>query len=439
MKGATEKISVCRLLCCFLLFTGGVSAYSQEFLLMHQMHEVPQSAIQNPSLIPPNKAHFNLLLPGITLSAGHNGFVWSDLFRRRQDDSLYLDFNQAIGQMNDRNRFQGSFRLEVLSFGLRLNKGYVSVFSGLRTDIHLNYDKKLFELLLQGNALYIGETIRLEHMKLAGTAWLEHSVGYAHIINESMQAGIRLKFLNGLANAHLVNSHLSLFTEASTHNLTLESHFLLHTSYPNEFERPLPSNFGFGIDLGFSWQVSGDLNIAAGINDLGRISWKDNLKSYRLADQTAFTFEGINMDELFGENNAFEAGMEALKDSLDLVFKPEEFATKYQTPLPLSFYLSANYHLSESGSAGAIMHFRYLERELIPAASLLYHYRPGQVMALTAALSYYNNSLANLGLGISLNLGFFQCYLLSGNILAGIVPQHMQSAGLQLGINFLID
>jgi hypothetical protein len=411
---------------------------SQESLLLHAMREVPQAGWANPAYIPPCKAHFSFLVPGLAVSAGHSGFAWEDLFTRRADDSLNLDVSKAIAKMKTNNYLTSTFRYEALSFGIRFEKNYLSVSSNLRTDVAFQYPKRLFELLDQGNAPFVGQEMDFDKLHFIGTAWVENSISYTRQMSSKFNAGLRFKLLTGLANAHLAENQLKFETDEDMYDLSFESDFLVNTSYPKEEDVYFPQSRGYAFDFGISWTPVEELMIAAGVNDLGRIKWKENLVNYQSNDSAAFTFSGLELNDFFNTDEELESGFQALSDSLKDIFAIDEFSNIYTSPLPTAYHLAVNYRFTDYDQLAAVFNMRQFENQLIPSASLMYHHNFGRVFATTLAVSYHNQSFNNIGLGCSLNLGFLQLYALSGNILSGIIPERARNIGVQFGMNFLI-
>jgi hypothetical protein len=421
----------------FALMAGSQSFAQGEARLLLFMHDIPQSSLENPAIIPSQKAHFSVMLSGVQVSAGHSGFAWSDLIRQRADDSLYVDAENALQRLRDSNLVHSDLQLELISLGIRLNQEYFSFYSRLRTNVFMQYDRYLPELLVHGNAAYIGEEIRLNRMVLTGYAWLEHSLGYARSINDKLQAGLRLKYLNGLAGSHLAKSHFSLKTAEHTHDLTLESSFLMHTSLPEEFNSSITGNHGFGLDFGLLWQPIPGLNISAGIKDMGRIWWKKNLMSYQIDEKSSFTFTGLELENLFGENGDLDDKLQSLSDSLDMVFSPKEQETAFHTGLPAILHAGATWQAAQNTSAGVWFSAQAIDGNYYPAISLSLHQKVGNVLSLATAVAYDHYGISP-GMGLTLNAGFLQLYLISSNVPAFFTPQHARYAGLRFGFNFMI-
>jgi len=420
----------------FFVLSSALKMAAQEMHVLNAMHAVPQSGIINAAYMPPYSAHFAVGPGSVSLSARHSGFAWNDLVYRRADDSLAFDIDKAIGMMKDNNHLNTSFLLEPLSLGVRFGPNYVSFSTRVRSVANFQYPKSLFVLLNEGNAAFIGENVVM-NFNLFGLVWQENSIGYARQINESLHAGLRMKLLYGVAGASLAQNRIALHTDEDMYDLTLEGSFLLNASYPTEEEIRLPANTGFGLDVGANYRVTQNLSIKAGVNDLGRINWKENLQNFSTANNSSFSFSGININDLFNASNDLENEIDYLLDSLEVVFKITESNQPFSTQLPTSFHLGAKYKLSRSSDVNALFYLQTFDGEAIPGFSVMFHQRLGSVLGATVGGSWYNYHLANLGAGLSLNLGPVQLYALSGNILPFFMPHKAKNAGVQLGLNFV--
>jgi hypothetical protein len=421
-----------------LLLVVVVNVSSQEMLLLHTMREVPQSGMANPAYIPLYKAHFNLILPNISAYGRSSSFTLNDVVKEDSQGSNYLDLNNMIGQMQDKNLLYLGFRYDPISFGLRFHQNYITLSSNVRMEFFNQYPKKLFDLITDGGSLFTGQEINFDELKISGTVWLEHSAGYARQFNEELSVGVRFKLLSGIANAHLAQNHVAINREEASQGLFLQSNLLVHTSYPPDKTIRLPNNNGYGLDFGISYSPVEVLNFSAGVIDLGRITWKNNVESYQSEGRASFSYSGLDLNELFGIGSDLDSGFETVADSLENLLTFEELSESYTTSLPATYHLGASYHFTDNDQVGAFVQLKRIEEEMLPSVSLMYHRKFGHVLAATTAISYHNQSFSNLGLGFSLNLGFFQMYALSGNVLSAFMPRKAHNAGAQFGFNFLI-
>ena len=87
-----------------LLFAMRPVAVAQLDATLFHMSTIPQVRYTNPAQ--GTDYTWYIGLPAISsIYAGyhHNGFVVADLFKKRADDSVYLDMNEVIKQIGDRN------------------------------------------------------------------------------------------------------------------------------------------------------------------------------------------------------------------------------------------------------------------------------------------------------------------------------------------------
>lgn len=402
------------------------------------MPEVPQSGMINAAYISPHSAHFNILLPGIGLSLGHSGFSWSDLVRRQADDSLYIDAVYALEQLKRDNHLYFNTFYEPLSFGMRFRRHYISFTSRTRLDMSIRYPDVLFKLITSGNASFIGEEIKMGGIGVLGAAWQENSVGWAMNVNDGLNVGIRAKFLNGMAGIHLAHNNSNFTTGEHMYEIHAESDFILHTSYPSDSVFTLPWNPGYAFDIGIKYRFDERLSVQAGLNDIGRIYWNENLISYRSKDSAMLSYSGFEINDFLNAGIDFEAELVSFLDTLEVVFGPIVSVESFSTQLPANFHLSVCYQFKNWGSLNAMLYLRHLENILEPSFGIMYHHYFGRVFSASTSVAYHNRSMANFGLGCSLTLGFFQMYLMSGNLLPVFIPHKAKNAGFRFGFNFFI-
>jgi len=420
-----------------LIFTGS-RLKPQEAHLLHAMRQIPQSSVSNAAYIPPYEAHFNFLFPAAHAWVGNSTFKWNDLVKRRVDGSFYLDYDHVSAKLKNRNHIITGFRYEPFSFGYRFERNYLSLSSQVRTEIFLQYSASMLDLMNDGVNAITGNRVDFDETRVFGMAWMEHSIAYARNFNERISAGVRFKFLNGVAGVHLAENQASLSISNNSTDYILMSNLVLNASYHDTDRIRIAGNNGFAIDFGIRISPVEEFDLVAGFNDLGRINWKTNLQNFKAVDTVLFNLTGVNLNELFSNLSDFGAGIGTIHDSLNRQIEFGEFEAKFKTPLPFNFHAGGMYRFTERNQAGLMMNFSLLDGQIHPSASLLFQHNFGRVFALTTALSYYNQRVTNIGLGWSLNLGFFQMYMLSGNILPAFHYSDAYNAGIQFGFNFLI-
>lgn len=435
-KSISHFIKISTHLLFLLLFSFNGNAQHE---VMHFMNAVPQSARSNPAFFPEYGGHFAFLLPNIEFSFTHSGFRYSDLVVRKPNDSLFLDVNNAVATMADINHLRSSFSYEPLSFGFRVNNNYFSLSAAPRMKLLASYPKELLVLLTQGNAGFIGQTVNIGNADLAGNAWNEIAFGYARQFSEKLTAGVRLKYLTGISSAKIERAVINLHTDAQMYHLSLQSDILTYSSVPGEENYNFLKNTGFAVDFGISYKPIYRLTLQAGLTDLGTISWNTNTLNYRSNENSNFTFEGLDLNEFFANENGDDNGFERLGDSLMVIFEPTEFKEAFQTNIGSRVYFSATYELPSKGSAGIFFQHESLGRSSFPSLGLIYHHPVGNVLDVAVSYSMHGHNMNAVGLGINLNLGPMQFYAVTGNVISAFLPQHARMASIQLGFNFLLD
>ena len=127
--------------------------------------------------------------------------------------------------------------------------------------------------------------------------------------------------------------------------------------------------------------------------------------------------------------------MQRLGDSLTELFGLDTSRRSFTTGLMSEFYLGANYSLSKNHNVGLLLYGSFYNRSLYPAMTLSWNSRIKKILGLSVSYSMMKDNLYNLGLGLSINGGSFQYYLVSDNLI-GNATASIKHIGLRTGINF---
>ena len=191
---------------------------------------VPQSRKYDVGFFPEYSGHFGM--PGLSnvgYSLNNSGFVINDLFQTSagliggQVDTDIYSFDEIMSFYNslrDDNYLNSGLGLDLVNFGFKVKKNYFSLNATLRQDLQLTYGKGLFDLLVNGNADYIGESISFDGFSAEVTAYTELGVGYTRLVNDNLSVGGKLKVLLGLGNLK-GEAGGSLYTDPDDYSLTL--------------------------------------------------------------------------------------------------------------------------------------------------------------------------------------------------------------------------
>jgi len=429
-----------------LAFVISCWASAQQDLTLYNMEVVPQRMYANPAFFP-TYSKVNIGLPMLSsqyLNFSNNGFKYSDVIKRRSDDSLYLDYDNMLSKLAKNNYISVAYQPDLLSFGFRIKqKNYFSVNVTEKVNIRFRYPKNFMEFIWKGNGGLLGEELKF-NFGVNATHYREYGLGYARIINEKLTVGGKIKYLYGMENVATEKSDVSLYTDPTTFDITAKANIVVNTSGLDAFDSDgfsvnnyafKKKNKGFGIDLGGEYKFNKKITFSASIIDLGYIKWKDNVTNYvSKTPDASYTYQGVELNSFFSSdttNNPFEE----MADSLKEIFKIEEQHNNYTTNLASQIYLGGTYSVTENGKAGVLFYSQIFDKKIHPGLALSYSQRVGRWLNVSASYSMYNRSYNNIGLGLALNGGPIQLYVVSDNILGAFFPQNTKNLQLHFGIN----
>jgi hypothetical protein len=319
---------------------------------------------------------------------------------------------------------------------------------------------KDYVMLRKGNFINNGQTLNLG-LKENFTVYHEFSAGIAKKFYNGLTLGMRLKYLKGLVNLQTKKSAIDwtvsnedtavwawkFTTDFEINSSVPMSWQLTHdkngfidgaeiTEFNSEsdsetqkyFENNAKSflftpNTGWGVDLGFDYQINRLFTVSGSIIDLGYIKWKDNPKTAQQAG--TFMFNGIDMAKYYGSyNSVVNAGtttwadslVNDMTDSLRQYIDPKISTNAYKTSLRTKFYLGGNFAPTNWFDIGFLYKGYYLDKDLHTAITLSANLNFLKACALSVSWSRWNKLNNNIGIGFAYRIGHFQMYVLSDNI-----------------------
>jgi hypothetical protein len=339
------------------------------------MRSTPFAYKMNPAIMPTASMYINYpVLSGINVNFGTSGFAYNDLIKRRDDDSLMIDFKSFYDALSDRNyiRLDGNF--EILGFGFNIGeKNYLSFGVDLNIDSRLSFSKDLFGFL-SGERFSKNETIDIFTKDILSiNSYLSTSIGYTRVINDKINVGGRLKLLFGIANVYSEESELTITQDNS--GLTAQGNFLIRTSNlagkidfsgvndstnKDKFNLDSPinasnifKNMGLGIDLGATYKLNDKMLFSFSIKDLGFINWTTNATNIVSKNPNGkYTFRGF---ENIATDSSFSNQLEQIGDSViqALDVKTTE-GEAYSTMLPTKVYIGYTWNFAKTQYLNAL-------------------------------------------------------------------------------------
>lgn len=424
-----------------LLISGSIYAQYPTQLIV--LKDVPQAKYYDAGYFPHYSGHIGFpLLSNISVTASSSGFAMKDFFENKNT----VDLSGFVNGLSNKNYLNVGTGIDLFTLGFKIKKNYFSINITPKVDLNLGYNKNLFKFLVEGNGGFVGQTISFEGTGFDASAYNEFGFGFSREINEKLSVGGRLKVLLGIANISGDFDGVGLHTDNDNFEITATSTFSVNQYGAHLTNDSLadawgasevnPSNLGYGVDFGGSYDLSDKLNVFASVVDLGYLSWKDyGQRSYN--DGASFSFGGVpySSDTSGSEESNY---FDELSDSIQNVFSLKEERTSYKTALKTKIFIGANYKLNKFFDADAVAYGRFFGSKFYPSLMLGVGANLGSWFRVKLSYAATNGSYDNIGAGLVLNLGAFQIYGAMDNLYGLTQLDYAKNLTGSFGINFLI-
>lgn len=410
-------------------------------MTLYQMHDITQSNFLNPSVASDCKWNIGFpVLGNISVAAGipvsYNGLGAGE---------EYIDGNRLLSSLGKTNLFSSNISLNILTIGYRAGDMYYQFTMNEKVSAGVSFSKDPVELMLKGNAPYIGKTLDA-NIALSLSLYSEYGLNVAYDFGDNLWMGARAKLLFGRIGALSANNTLSLDTDPVTYALRLNSDLLMRASIPGTvksdpydgtvsgFNTELeagyfifnPVNVGGAVDLGVNKVFESGWKLSASILNLGMINWSKNTHLFSQKSTLNYTgpTSGIKQWSDFADT---------LKSVVNLSHTGNESFSQWLAPeimagisYPVMEYMRAGL-TGYAGFSSAGVPWAITATALTDNTSNVY-----------GALSYTvtNNSFVNIGAGLGFRLGPFNIHAITDNIMALFNPASQKYATVQFGINF---
>ena len=466
----------------FFLLASSVT-WSQNKQLLYDFNDIPQALLLNPGM----ETSFDWfagvpLLSGVSLHAGTSGISVNDIFA---DDGLDINDkvrNRAVYGLGTRDNQSFTSQVEVFSGGFRGKNNPQNFYSfGIYGELDLiNYwPKDLAILAFEGNANRLGERFDLGHLKTRGDMLSVLHFGINRQWNRELTVGARAKIYSSVLNFTSTNNDGYFLTRQGQNNLLaniLVANMRLRTSGIRALENAADGNandltstilsrgllggdLGLGLDLGFTYRLNAQTVITGSLLDLGFIYHYSDVENYSLEGRAVN--EGVEIilpNALVDPTADF---WQELVDEIEALVPFEEDDSSYITFRPTKLYGSVKYSWGVPQGRGPIdcdceitgsdprQRNQYLNsmggqlfminRPRGPQAALtaFYERRFGNVLSLRSTYTVDKYSLTNFGLGLSLQAGPVNFYLMADNLLAYQNIPPAQTASFLFGLNII--
>jgi len=428
--------------------------------------ETPQTLMVNPGAETNFSYHIGIPgLSGISINYGASTGTISDLFLK--DGSPFTGkFENLISKLTERDFLSITSQIDILNGGYRLDeKTYLSFGFYEELDFVGYYPKDIVELLFYGNQPAINKSVHFSQMKFRGEVLGVLHAGISRKVNSKLNIGGRFKLYSGSVNISSTNNagtittvnggnniyrhHLTnVDTEIRTsgffkgENVNVGSKDVISNSFLSE-------NIGVGIDLGFTYHYTPQIEFTGSILDIGFISYSKNVKNLTIKGD--YTFDGIEF--LYDSNDT------DYWSQLDSDFKAnvprETNSDSYVSWRPIKFNAAVKYSFGRArnnkecydvtykeyynNSVGLQLYSIARPLSTLLAATVFLEKSIGEKFSAKFTYTADDYSFSNIGVGVSTHFGVFHVYGVAGNILKLSQIATAKSASIQFGFNLIFD
>ena len=431
-----------------LIFTGKM-ADAQFDLTLYNMKPVIQTNLANPAFIPEFQYHFGVpALSSVYVGEGTSGVKFNQLFTKRADDSLVLDFDNIASHTKNKNNISIRTGVQWLNGGMKWKDFYFSLSISDYLDYNMFYSDDLVNLAINGNAPSIGKNIDIAPTYLKATHYREYAFGAAWDFDSQWNFGAKAKMLFGKSNITTKTLDAKLYTADNTYYLTTETNMMINTSMPQSWTEGGVSlssdylfygaSFGLSLDLGATYKLDDQFSFSASVLDLGYIRFDRNYTNYS-NDNVKWTFEGIDALEFQDmTNDQINDELSHIGDSLIKKFDIQESWNRYDIMMTAKIYLGGTYKLSDIETVGALVRSEIVNKVWRPSLTLSYYRQILDELGVIGSYTIINRSYTNIGAGVYYNYAPVQVYLVTDNIVGLFVPDAVKYANIHFGVNIFL-
>ncbi len=477
----------CFKIACLAVLWGSFSMHGQNKQLLYDFTEIPQALLINPGMETSYQWYAGVpTISGISLQAATSGVTVHDIFAADGLDINDKIRDRAIYGMQVTDELSGTYQIELLSGGFRRKSQPRNFYSfGIyhEGDAIGYWPKDLAILGYEGNADQLGRRFNLGHLKTRGEILNVFHFGVNHQVDKKLTLGARAKLYSGMLNFSSTNNSGYFVTTEGQNNLlanTISADIEFRTSGLDEIMDILDDDtvdngpalkklatkrgflggsLGLGVDLGFTYNLQEQLVLTGSLLDLGFIYQTADIRNFTLKGDA--TVEGVQIilpDALANPNadywldlvNEVKADVPYVENNQAYIsFRPTKLyaSLRYNFGQPMSSLDACDCNPAIAGrksnriqyanSLGGQLYMINRPRGPQAALSAFYLRRLGTVLALKTTYTVDKFSSTNIGLGLSLQAGPVNLYVMADNLLAykNIADSHYQS--FQIGLNII--
>ena len=409
---------------------------------LYFMETIPQISQMNPALQP--RANSYVSLPNVNIDFCSDLAVKNIL--QKQGDSWYTPvekqydykkLRRAIGK--NATMFNLGVDVDFIGFGFRTYNGYFSF--GLSEHVSANFalPSDLFNVTDKG--FPDGTALDFSPLRTRGLAYMQLLLGYSHKVSDKLTIGVNVKPLIGHAAAVSKIDKVELLTGTQQWDLDAKGNIyssgFVDKIITNEkgkiesfdsikikdfknykVEDALSdyilnfNNLGVAFDFGAAYRFDERLTVSASLNNLGFISWKNDLNSISFGGK--YNFNGVTYD--YPNDKNFGDLFSTLGDSIANALNYDVKQNKFMTSLTPVLHVGASYKLTEGISVGLLSRSAFWKNGVRQSFNGSIYLQPYSFVSMNLGATYQVKGSVHLGGGFQFLLGPLQIYFLVDNV-----------------------
>jgi hypothetical protein len=468
LTGASRRITTFLVLSALLLLLLVNKTNAQDNTL-YLMPDIPQANQLNPSYFKLCRIYVELpVISSVKLNIRNTGFGFHDVISRGTGDQsnvFVIDLSKMDQKLSKINYSQVETDIDLLGFGFGYKDWYFTFGISNHSDMLLYFPHNVMSLRDKNlqSAVASGTSINITNAGTEVSLWNSIGVSAASEIADGFKIGLRLKYLQGMANAVSRQSDLNITSSTNPESLGAGMDYRINASFPvtvkyapnglvndlnadNSFNNIIGNyifngNRGVSIDAGLDFDYDEKTEISASITDLGFIHWKKNSNSYSAKGN--YFLNATDIAQLLaipGDINLAQA----IRDSVAGAFRVA--AKSYFTLTPIKIFGGVTRLLMPGLRAGAMTRIEIYNMHFLPSLTLSMNYTPKPWLAASLSYTIMNNKFNQVGAGIALGNRILQFYAITDNIVTRFTkdissplfwPYNARMVSVRIGLNLL--
>lgn len=350
-----------------------------------------------------------------------------------------IDANKFINSLDEHDNFvNANFSMDILRMGMRFNKLFIDFDCRLKFNGEFHYSRDFLGFFVNGNGNYLGHDNPADFsIGVDASVLTEMALGLQYDITDKLTVGIRPKVLLGVANVNINDDQTKIYTDPDTYEMTADININMQASsvlrmddvnairdfgtlfqeidINNMFD--FKQNLGYAIDFGASYTFNKHLGVSAGVYDLGYVKWEKSKEKHNHKDNVVINDALIDeFEDLLDMNLDFN---DMLSDLIEDVWDNDSLynGPGYKTSLKTRIMLQGYYELMPMARFTAISQLYYVKDKFRPTLTLAYSGSFFKFLNFTASYTASKYAGNSIGAGLSLNLGPFNVYVVTDNIM----------------------